>query len=70
MAESTALLVDESVHHLPIREWALSVPFPLRFLLAREPQAMRSVLGIVYRTIADHLLHQAGFTSTTARLTQ
>ncbi len=70
MAESTALLVDARFPHLLIREWVLSVPFPLRFLLAREPQAMRSVLGIVYRTIADHLLHQAGFTSTTARLTQ
>ena len=37
MAESAALLVDEIFPRLPIRQWVLSVPFPLRFLLAREP---------------------------------
>ena len=47
MAESAALLVDEIFPQLPIRQWVLSVPFPLRFLLAREPQVMGSVLGIV-----------------------
>ena len=52
MAESAALLVDESFPRLPIRQWVLSVPFALRFLLAREPQAMGSVLRIVYRAIA------------------
>ncbi len=30
----------------------LSVPFPLRFLLATEPAAVTAVLGIVYRAIA------------------
>ena len=39
------------------------MPFPLRFLLAREPQVMGSVLGIVYRTIASYLINQAGFTA-------
>ena len=42
MAESAALLVDEIFPRLPIRQWVLSVPFPLRFLLAREPQVMGS----------------------------
>ena len=45
MAESAAPLVDEIFSQLPIRPWVLSVPFPLRFLLARAPQVMGSVLG-------------------------
>ena len=39
----------------------LSVPFPLRFLFASNPKVMSRVLGIVYRTIATHLAHKAGF---------
>ena len=67
MAESAALLVDELFPQLPIRQWVLSVPFALRFLLAREPQVIGSVLGIVYRTLASYLIHQAGFTADTAQ---
>ncbi len=62
---SAALLVDEIFPRLPIRQWLLSMPFPLRFLLAREPQVMGSVLGIVYRAIAGYLTTQAGCTSNT-----
>ena len=44
-----------------MRQWVLSVPFPLRFLFARNPKVMGKVLGIVYRTIATHLIHKAGY---------
>ncbi len=37
MAASTALLVDEVFPKVPIRQWVLSFPFQLRFLLARHP---------------------------------
>jgi len=57
MAESAALLVDEVLPHQPIRQWVLSVPIPLRFLLASRPAIMGQVLGIVYRTLATHLIH-------------
>ena len=67
MAESAALLVDESFPQLPIRQSVLSVPYALRFLLAREPQVISSVLGIVYRVIAGYLIKQAGFTADTAQ---
>ena len=40
----------------------LSVPFQLRFLFAGQPQVMGRVLGIVYRAIETHLIHQAGLT--------
>ncbi len=66
MAESAALLVDEVLPHQPMRQWVLSVPFPLRFLFASQPAVMGKVLGIVYRTIATHLIHKAGYTKATA----
>ena len=67
MADSAALLVDEVLPHQPMRQWVLSVPFPLRFLFARNPQVMSRVLGVVYRTIATHLTHKAGFTKPMAQ---
>ena len=66
LAESAAPLVDEILPHEPIRQWVLSVPFPLRFLLAGRPEILGQVLGIVYRTLAMHLIHKAGYTKTTA----
>jgi len=61
MAESAALLVDEVFPEQPVRQWVLSVPFPLRFLFASRPEIMGRVLGIVYRCIATHLIKKAGF---------
>jgi hypothetical protein len=49
-----------------MRQWVLSVPFPLRFLFASQPKIMGKALGIVYRTIATHLTRKAGYTKTTA----
>jgi ribosomal protein S27E len=60
-AESAALLVDEVFPELPVRQWVLSVPYPLRFLFASRPEVMGRVLGIVYRCIATHLIKKAGF---------
>jgi hypothetical protein len=67
MAESAALLVDEVFPKQPVRQWVLSFPYPLRFLLASRPAIMGRVLGIVYRCIATHLNKKAGFSCTTAR---
>jgi hypothetical protein len=67
MADSAALLVDDILPHQPMRQWVLSVPFPLRFLFASRPAVMGRVLGIVYRAIATHLTRKAGYTKTTAK---
>ena len=67
MADSAALLVDEILPHQPMRQWVISVPFPLRFLFASNPKAMTGVLGIVYRAISTHLTHKAGLTKPTAQ---
>jgi hypothetical protein len=40
MVESAALLVDEVLPAVPMRQWVLSVPFALRFLFASNSAAM------------------------------
>lgn len=67
MVESAALLVDEVLPHLPMRQWVLSFPFQLRFLFASRPEVMSRVLGIVYRAIETHLIQQAGCTRALAK---
>ena len=61
MVDSAALLADEVLPRKPIRQWVLTVPFPLRFLFAAYPELMSKVLGIVTRALSTHLAHQAGF---------
>jgi ribosomal protein S27E len=59
MAETAALLADEVFPDVPLRQWVISFPFPLRYLFAAHPHAMGKVLGIVYRAISTHLIHKA-----------
>jgi ribosomal protein S27E len=46
MAETAALLVDQVLPERPLRQWVLSLPHALRFLLARNPAALTQVLGV------------------------
>ena len=64
IVESAALLVDQVLPDVPIRQWVQSVPFTLRFLFANDPAAMGSALGFVYRCIARRLPRKAGFNRT------
>ena len=50
-----------------MRQWVLSVPFPLRYLLASQPVVLGKVLAVVNRVIATHLAHKAGYTKTSAQ---
>jgi ribosomal protein S27E len=61
MAGTAALLSDEVFPDVPLRQWVISFPFPLRYLFAAHPQAMGMVLGIIYRAISTHLTHKAGY---------
>jgi hypothetical protein len=61
MAETAALLSDEVFPDVPLRQWVISFPFPLRYPFAAHPQAMGKVLGIICRAISTHLLHKAGY---------
>ena len=49
----------------PLRQWVLSLPYALRFLLATNPAALTQVLGVVYRTISGFLLRRVGLTRAT-----
>jgi hypothetical protein len=49
MAETAALLADEVLPERPLRQWVLSLPHALRFLLATNSEALTLVLSAVQR---------------------
>jgi hypothetical protein len=59
------LLADEVLPERPLRQWVLSLPFALRFLLATDPDSLTRVLRAVYRAISGFLLQKAGLTRAT-----
>jgi len=59
-AQTAAHLLDHVIPRVPVRHWVLSLPIPLRLLLAAQPKLMTPVLQVVHRVITRHLLGQAG----------
>ena len=45
MAETAAHLVDQVIPAVPMRHWVLSLPHPLRYLLAYDASLCSEVLG-------------------------
>jgi len=45
MSQTAAHLVDRVFPEVPVRQWVLTLPMPLRFWLARRPRLCREVLG-------------------------
>ncbi len=60
MAQTAAHLVDHVMPHVPVRQWVLCLPIPLRLLLAAQPKLVTPVLQRVHRVITRQLLGQAG----------
>ena len=60
MSQTAAHLVDHVIPHVPVRQWVLSLPIPLRVLLAAQPELVTSVLQVVQRVLTRHLLGAAG----------
>jgi hypothetical protein len=60
MSQTAAHLVDHVITHVPVRQWILSLPIPLRVLLAAQPELVTSVLQVVQRVFMRHLLGAAG----------
>ncbi len=60
MSQTAAHLVDHVIPHVPVRQWVLSLPIPLRLLLAAQPELVTPVLQVVQRVVARHLLDRAG----------
>jgi len=59
MSQTAAHLVDHVIPHVPVRQWVLSLPIPLRVLLAAQPELVTPVLQVVQRVVRRHLLDAA-----------
>ena len=62
MVDTAAHLVDHVLPAIPIRQWVLSFPWPLRMLYSANPSALTRTLQIVLRTIETHMIRKAGLT--------
>ena len=60
MAQTAAHLDDHVIPQVPVRQWVLALPIPLRLLLAAQPLLVTPVLQLVHRAITRFLLDQAG----------
>jgi hypothetical protein len=59
MAESAAHLVDEVFPRVGVRQWVLSFPMPLRFILAQNAGFQARCLTIVHRAIMTYFQKKA-----------
>ncbi len=60
MSQTAAHLVEHVIPQVPVRQWVLSLPIPLRLLLAAQPELVTPVLQVVQRVVTRHLLDHAG----------
>jgi hypothetical protein len=67
MAETAARLVDHVIPRVPVRQWVLAFPIPLRLLFAAHPHLLSSVLQIVHRVLSTFLIQQTGLQRTEAK---
>ena len=67
MAETAAYLVDHVIPRVPVRQWVLSFPIPLRVLLAAHPHLLTPVLEIIHRVVARFLAKVARLKRSEAR---
>ena len=67
MAETAAHLVDHVIPCVPVRQWVLSFPIPLRFLLAAHPHLLSPLLQVINRAVSIFLIKQAGLTRAEAQ---
>ena len=61
MAQTATLLTDHILPHQPIRQYVLSLPFPLRFLLAAKPELISPILKIITHSIEKAIIKKAGY---------
>ena len=60
MEASAAHLVDRVLPRVPVRQFVLTLPIPLRLLLAARPGLIGPALGVVHRLLARQLAALAG----------
>ena len=59
MSDTAAHLVDRVFPAVPVRQWVLSFPHPLRYRLAYDAPLVSDVLAIFTRTVFASLIHRA-----------
>ncbi len=62
MAETAAHLVEHVIPHVPVRQWVVSFPIPLRHLFATQPQLLSPVLQVIHRALSTFVIKHAGLT--------
>jgi hypothetical protein len=60
MADTAAWLVDDVIPDVPVRQWVLSVPFEVRFALARDAKLLTKALGVFLREVFAGLRRRTG----------
>jgi hypothetical protein len=55
MSDTAAHLVDRVIPEVPMRQWVLSLPVPLRYLLAWDCELSTAVIGIFMDAVFRHL---------------
>jgi len=63
MAETTARLVDETLPEAPVRQWVLTVPYALRFLLAYDRDWIAAVHHVFLNAVFASLRRRTGLSS-------
>jgi hypothetical protein len=59
MADTAAHLVDRVFPMVPVRQWVLSLPFPLRYRLTYDPSLLSDVLNVFIRALFGDLRRRA-----------
>ncbi|MGH8549012.1 MAG: transposase [Methylococcales bacterium] len=67
MAQTAAHLVEHVIPRVPVRQWVLSFPIPLRYLLSNHPDLLSPVLQVINRAISTFLVKQADLKSNAAQ---
>ena len=61
MAQTAPRLVEHVIPRVPVHQWVLLLPIPLRLLLAARPKLVTPVLQVVHRAITRFLLDHPVF---------
>jgi len=59
VSQTAAHPIDHVMPHVPVRQWVLSLPIPLRVSMAAQPELVTPVLQVVQRVITRHLRDDA-----------
>ncbi|MFP6806157.1 MAG: transposase zinc-binding domain-containing protein [Pseudomonadales bacterium] len=60
MVETSVHLIDNVFPDVPIRQWVLTFPWPLRLLFARQPNVLSQCLAVINPALEMQLIQRAG----------